>query len=135
MAEQESLKPHDVVVALELVGSPDESYETIGARLGMSSSTAHQSVARLQAAGLVRPGSRQVNRHAMLEFLQHGVRYAFPPRLGSETRGVPTAHSGPALASEFVSGDVVVWPDINGSADGAALAPLHPMPSSPCDRG
>jgi hypothetical protein len=129
MTKQESLRPYDVVVALGLADYPEASYEAIGAHLSMSSSTAHHSVARLQAAGLLRPGTRKVNRHSMLEFLEHGVRYAFPAHLDAETRGVPTAHSGPALSGEIVSGDVVVWPDINGSETGAALTPLHPRAS------
>lgn len=124
--KQKALKPHDVVVALRLAEMPDVSYAAIATDLTMSVSTAHESVERLQLAGLLRPGSRQVNRHALLEFLEHGVRYMFPAPLAARARGVPTAHSGPPLAKEIIADDAIVWPDINGSTVGASITPLHP---------
>lgn len=125
MAKQESLKPYDVVVALRLASSPEASYGEIAADLSMSPSTAHESVMRLQTAGLLRPDSRKINRHSLIEFLEHGVRYMFPVRLEARTRGVPTAYSAPALSGEIVSDDAVVWPDVNGAALGASITPLH----------
>ncbi|MGQ0815316.1 MAG: hypothetical protein ACT4O1_12800 [Gemmatimonadota bacterium] len=38
---------------------------------------------------------------------------------------MPTAHAAPALRSDILSHDVVVWPDPNGSAEGEALEPLY----------
>ncbi len=119
------MKPVDVVVALRLGAVPETTYERLHADLGISTSWAHASVRRLQAAGLLRPNSRTVNRLALREFLSHGLRYAFPARLGAEARGVPTAHSGPPLASRVVAGDSVVWPSLSGSAVGRAIAPLY----------
>ena len=91
----------------------------------MSSSTAHEAVERLQLAGLLRPESRQVNRHSLMEFLEHGVRYMFPAKPGATVRGVPTAWSAPPLASEFASIDAVVWPNAKGNAIGQSLTPLY----------
>lgn len=125
MPKQEALKPHDVAVALRLAEKPEASYVALGADLAMSPSSAHGSVARLQLAGLLRPDSRQVNRHFLLEFLEHGVRYMFPTKLDAAARGVPTAHSGPALASEFISADTIVWPDAKGNAFGQSVTPLY----------
>ena len=85
---------------------------------------------RLEAAGLVRAtadGTRRVvNRRALLEFLEHGVKYAFPGVLGPATRGVPTAHAGPVLAAAVIAETPVVWPDASGTAEGPALRPLLP---------
>lgn len=125
MPKQEALKPQDVAVALRLAEMPEASYLALGADLAMSPSTAHGSVERLQLAGLLRPDSRQVNRHFLMEFLEHGVRYTFPAKLGVRARGVPTAWSGPALASDFISGDTIVWPDVKGNAVGQSMAPLY----------
>lgn len=125
MPAQEALKPQDVVVALRLAEKPEASYAALSADLLMSSSTAHESVGRLQLSGLLRPDSRHVNRHALIEFLEHGVRYAFPARLAARARGVPTAYSSPLLADEFVSEDVIVWPDVKGTAVGQAMTPLY----------
>jgi len=121
-----SLKPVDVVVALRLAEAPGEKYAQLGADLGISSSSAHQSVRRLAAAGLLRPGTRTVNRLAFREFLEHGVRYAFPARPGIEARGVPTAHAAPPLSSHIVSAHAYVWPSAVGPSSGQSVTPLYP---------
>ncbi|MGQ0640428.1 MAG: MarR family transcriptional regulator [Gemmatimonadaceae bacterium] len=90
----------------------------------MSASTAHGSVERLQVAGLLRPDSREVNRHYLLEFLEHGVKYAFPAALRSRAKGIGTAHSGPALSKEIIADDAIVWPDAHGNVVGQAIPPL-----------
>src|SRR5260370_20185812 len=126
MIALEPLKPVDVVVGLRLAEAPEAKYEQLSADLGISSSTAHASVRRLQAAGLLRPSTRRVNWLAFQEFLAHGLRYAFPARPGERARGVPTAHAGPPLARHIVADDVIVWPDAAGPAGGEALAPPYP---------
>jgi len=127
MADSAPLKAVDIVVGLRLAEAPDAQYGQLGADLGISTSTAHASVRRLQGAGLLRPSSRRVNWLAFQEFLAHGLRYAFPARPGERTRGIPTAHSGPPLAHHIVAGDVIVWPDPAGPAVGEAIAPLYPQ--------
>jgi MarR family len=129
MDKQDALRPLDIPVALALAFSKEPSTATfsqVGLVLGMSSSTVFQSVKRLEAAGLVRPGTKEPNQLALREFLTHGVRYAFPPALGREVRGVPTAHSGPALQDMFDAEQPMVWPDVDGQVRGTALAPLYP---------
>jgi hypothetical protein len=125
MLALEPLKPIDVVVALRLAEGPEAKYEQLRADLGISASWAHAAVQRLQAANLLRPKSRTVNRLALMEFLEHGLRYAFPARPGAEARGVPTAHSGPPLAARVVAEDSMVWPCASGSSVGRAIAPLY----------
>lgn len=120
----QALKPQDVAVALRLALAPEASYATLAADLLMSLSTAHESVERLQLAGLLRPQSRHVNRHSLLEFLEHGVRYMFPAKPQSKVRGVRTAYSSPVLANEIVTDDVIVWPDVRGDTMGQSIPPL-----------
>src|SRR5258706_4007747 len=48
--------------------------------LGMNVSTAHKGVRRLVEAGLV-DAWRRVNRHAFLDFVEHGLHYVFPARV------------------------------------------------------
>jgi len=50
----------------------------------------------LERGRLLLPGERRVNRWAILEFLVHGVRSAFPPILGPVASGIPPA--GAALS-------------------------------------
>ncbi|HYU08687.1 MAG TPA: nucleotidyltransferase domain-containing protein [Gemmatimonadales bacterium] len=127
MIALQPLKPVDVVVGLRLAEGPELKYDELSADLGISSSTAHAAVRRLQAAGLLRPSSRVVNWLALHEFLAHGLRYAFPARPGARARGVPTAHAGPPLAKHIVAEDMIVWPDPEGPVEGEAIAPLYPQ--------
>lgn len=85
----------DVGVALRLAESPVADFRTLAADLSLSVSTVHAAVKRLKLAGLVRSSSAgigTVNRHALLEFLEHGVRYAFPAVAGAPTRGADGAY-------------------------------------------
>ena len=127
--KQETLRPHDLAVVLALAvrkDAPTATFSQLGATLGLSQSTVCEALQRLKGAGLVRPGTREPNRRALRDFVEHGARYAFPPSFGGEVRGVPTAHSGPSLRHEFDGGDEVVWPDGKGQMHGRALAPLYP---------
>jgi DNA-binding Lrp family transcriptional regulator len=127
MVAFEPLKPVDIVVGLRLAEAPEAKYQQLSDDLGISSSTAHAAVRRLQSAGLLRPSSRVVNWLALHEFLAHGLRYAFPARPGERARGVPTAHAGPPLAKHIVADDLIVWPTAEGPAEGEAIAPLYPQ--------
>jgi DNA-binding Lrp family transcriptional regulator len=123
---QFALRPLDIPVALLLSERPEDTFQGIHASLGISASTAHDAVQRLQSAGIVYPHERKVNRHALLEFLEHGVRYAFPPMVAEgRVRGVPTAHAAPPLAGEIVSSEALVWPHPKGEATGESLLPLY----------
>lgn len=124
-----ALHPVDIPVALHLLEASRDSFAKLASDLEISSSTAHESVRRLLASGLIRhglDGERAVNRHALVEFLTHGVRYAFPTALGKSMRGVATAHAGPALRNALVAEEAVVWPAMDGDSEGAEIEPLWP---------
>jgi hypothetical protein len=106
-------------------GHDGATFQQLADMLGISASMAHQSVERLRHAGLVRSAKREVMRPALLEFLEHGVRYAFPAAAQGRARGVPTAHAGPALAPFIVADEPVVWPSASGSVVGPSVAPLY----------
>jgi len=118
------LKPQDVCVALQLLLSPGVSFRGLAEQVGLSVGEVHNATRRLEAARLCSHSDRSVNRRGFTEFLVSGVPYVFPGRLGTETRGVPTAHSGPALRAEFDSDQVIVWPSAAGTERGLSLAPL-----------
>lgn len=123
------LQPVDVPVSLSLAARPRRTFADLGSELGISPSTAHASVQRLNAAGLVHKNGMhyEVNLAALEEFLLHGVRYAFPPQTSRRKRGVPTAHNAPALY-DLLGGetDPWVWPSAQGTNVGVALEPLIP---------
>ena len=127
--KQDTLRPFDLAVVLFLAvskGCPLATFNQLGETLGLSASTVHDSLQRLRDAGLLRADSREPNLRALRNFVVHGVQYAFPPTLGREMRGVPTAHAGPSLRKLFDGVSPMVWPSVEGSARGTALAPLYP---------
>ena len=125
-----SLKPQDVVVLLKLLlyGDSRPSYAQIAKDLFLSPSEVHAAVQRARQARLLQglePGA--LNRSALLEFLIHGVKYAFPPERGELTRGIPTAHAAEPLKSQIAMGNdpPPVWPSANGKVRGYSFAPLY----------
>jgi len=122
---QPTLRPSDVAVAIKVAQVPGALYEDLARGLKLGLAEVHRGVRRLERAGLVLPGERRVNRQALLEFLVHGARYAFPPARGPETRGIPTAAAAPALSGKLPRGPVVVWPSPEGRVRGESLVPLY----------
>lgn len=129
---QHALRPSDVAVLLELAIEPEPSavdsarnYRAIAARVGLSVGEAHNAVRRLRIARLVPNGSLQVRSRSAMEFLVHGVRFAFPAELGPVTRGVPTSASAPVLALRFTAPEQpTVWPSADGKVRGSEVVPL-----------
>lgn len=93
----------------------------------MSSSEVNHALKRLAKAKLYNPISKRCLRQSFLEFLLHGVKYAFPANLGPVRPGIPTAHSAPPLARDIVfdEHDRYVWEDSAGDAVGQVIEPLY----------
>ena len=102
------------------------TFPALAAELSMSASEIHNAVTRARKAGLLDKGWRP-NRAALVEFLVHGVRYAFAPQRGGITRGVPTAHGASPLVEELLADGELppVWPDAAGTVRGEGLSPLY----------
>ena len=126
-------KSLDVYVWLKLCLERDvKTYEQLGEKLGMSASEVHAAVRRGTEAGLVRSESKKVISEAFLDYLIHGVRYAFPAVSGRLARGMPTGFAAPCLAGEFAETELpAVWEHAEGTfADkvSSRCIPLHPRP-------
>ena len=122
------LKPQDVVVLLKLAVCGEAwSYPSLASALGMSSSEVHGAIRRANESGLLNLSARRPNKHALAEFLIHGLRYVFPAERGGITRGLPTAHGAPPLKNRISAGTdlVPVWPDPEGEVRGEELRPLY----------
>lgn len=123
------LKPQDVLVLLKLVAWNRESwtYQELAESLGMSPSEVHAGMSRAFAARMVDAEKRRPLRPAFLEFLVHGLKYAFPPERGGQTRGMPTGHASPFAESKFSASDEPppVWPHPQGKRRGLAFSPLY----------
>lgn len=126
------LKPQDVVVLLKLVaiGPSAWTYQRLAVELSISQSEVHAGVRRAVAAHLMtdtKAASGRPARAALLEFLVHGVKYAYPPKRGEITRGVPTGYAAPPLNKVIVpsSDPPPVWPHAEGAVRGYSLSPLY----------
>lgn len=125
------LRPLDIVVVLRLSleNSERPTYLRLANELHLYPSEVYASVKRARASHLIQGpelGDR-LNRTSLLEFLLHGIRYAFPAEIGPPTRGIPTSYAAPPLRKSIAdAGDLPpVWPYADGKVRGYSLVPLH----------
>lgn len=130
------LLSQDVVLAVWLALQENPSTATLaatGAALHLSSSQVHAAGGRARAAGLLKTvdATRRgftvaPHRGNLVEFLIHGVKYAWPAQRLGETRGVPTSGATRVFRSMFSKPPVpLVWPHPAGAVRGEGLLPLH----------
>lgn len=93
----------------------------------MSRAGVHTAVSRAAASGLVNPRTRRAIVPSLLEFLVHGLRYAFPAERGRLTRGMPTGPTVGPMANHLAASEGVplVWPHARGKVRGESLEPLY----------
>ncbi len=121
-------KSLDVVVFLKLLSKEQykKTYAQLSKELGISASEIHAAVKRGIEGGVIDSVSRKPLRKSLQDYLLHGVRYAFPGKLGSIARGMPTAYAAPPLAGHIHSDELPpVWPDAEGTTKGQTLEPLY----------
>jgi hypothetical protein len=107
------------------------TYRSVSAATRISASEVNAAIQRAILSGLlVKPDANSRPRPiktSLLEFVEHGVRYAYPAERGEPARGIPTAFAAPlfddVLASE---GELPpVWPYAHGSVLGYTLSPIY----------
>lgn len=133
LAKAPQLKPQDVLVLLKLAVRNDTawSYPQMAAALGLSASEVHAAVKRAVLARLAvihQPRVVGVHPQNLVEFLVHGVKYAFPVVRGPITRGHPTGYAAPVLSARIMAGEGLppVWADPEGTVRGESFSPLFP---------
>lgn len=123
------LRGQDLLVLASLLGreGPPATLSEISGGLGLSLSAVHRSLGALREAQLV-DESRAPQLAQVDEFLVHALRYVFPPRMGGEARGVPTASAAEPLRGKLASSESfpLVWAHPHGEIRGVELQPLHP---------
>ncbi len=122
-------KSQDVVVLLKWLSMPTlRTYAEMAGELGMSVGEVHGASRRASEAGLFDLKAKRPRVSALLEYLLHGVKYAFPARRGAPTRGMPTSYAAPPLCDQLQQEKgkdlSPVWPDAEGKVRGYALEPL-----------
>ncbi len=121
------MKPQDILILLKIVAIGNDNWQQkpLAEELGISQSEVSQSVARSQYAGLLFGNGKQVMKSALLEFLQHGIGYAFPQKPGAVVRGIATAHAASPLKESIDGSESYVWPYAKGNQRGQAIVPLY----------
>ena len=125
------LRPLDIVVLLKLSLSKGDRppYLQLANELHLYPSEVYASIKRARVSHFVQGPELKdrLNRSALLEFLLHGIRYAFPAERGAMTRGVPTRYAASPLKQHLEQGKEPppVWPHPEGSVRGYSYAPLH----------
>lgn len=125
------LKPVDIVVLLKLslANGKRPTYLQMANELHLYPSEVYAAIKRARASDLVQGPELKdrLNRSALLEFLLHGIRYAFPAEKGALTRGVPTSYAAAPLKESIHPGDdpPPVWPLAEGVVRGYEFSPLH----------
>lgn len=123
------LRPLDILVLLKKITSSgcSMSYRELSSSLLVSLSSISDSLSRSCVAQLVDGNKQRVNVLALEEFLVHGLRYAFPVKVGRIMRGVPTYISASPLKEQVSFGtDSYVWPSRFGTMRGQGIVPLCP---------
>lgn len=126
------LKSQELLVLLKVAAHPTRrfTFATLAAELSMSAAEVHGSVRRATAAGLVSRRGRgdwKPVRSALLEFVLHGARYAFPAEIGPRERGIPMVRGAESLLglSQGQSADVLVWAHPQGAVLGPTVSPIY----------
>lgn len=127
MRKHNGMRPQDIVILLKIVllGKKEWQYQDLSRSLYISGAEINASLNRSKAAGLIDFNRKRVNKLALLEFLEHGLQYVFPAEPGSLSKGIPTAHSHPAMKKNIISESMYVWPDLKGKEFGQSIDPLY----------
>jgi hypothetical protein len=125
------MQGQDIALLLQLSihDGPQIFSKDLAANLCISPSEVSKAQKRCVESGLlyISGGEKRVNRSGLMEFLAHGLRYAFPAVRGSMVRGVPTGVAAEPLRSRFLEDrdPPAVWPYPDGKVRGIALIPLY----------
>ena len=124
------MKSHDIVVMCSLLifqkKRKDWSYRSLSQLVLLSLSETHASVKRLEESAIYDSMTKSIIQKNALELLVHGVKYMYPAKGGSVTRGVLTAHSAPIMQNMISSSDDnnYIWAYALGKSRGMSVKPL-----------
>lgn len=134
MKKHSGMRPHDIAILLKIAAKQEHAWlmKDLAVELGISASEVSESLNRSAIAGLLTKDKKRLMKLAILDFLEHGLRYVYPQKPGSKVRGVPTAHAAPPLVREIESSEAYVWPYGEGTVRGESIEPLYPKLPEAC---
>lgn len=139
MKKHSGMRPQDVVVLLKIAAKGDKPWmmKDLSNELEISASEVSESLNRSMLANLLSTNKKTLMKSALLDFLEHGLKYVYPQKPGALVRGMATSHSAEPLNKTIQSEDDYVWPFAQGNLRGQAIEPLHPSVPKACikDKG
>jgi hypothetical protein len=127
MRKHNGMRPQDIPILLKIITLKDPNWQLqpLSNMLRISISEISESLNRSRLAGLIDSKKKRPNRLALLEFLEHGIKYVFPQEPGATTRGILTAHSH-SFMKKLIASDVnYIWPSFNGKSMGQTIEPFY----------
>lgn len=136
MRKHNGMRPQDIVILFKIIAKGNDSWQNkdLAYELNISQSEISDSLGRSFVGGLINEAKKKVHRLALMEFIEHGLRYVFPAVPGSLGIGIPTAYAHPFMAEMFKSDMPLVWPHINGRVRGLTLEPLYKDAANAAER-
>lgn len=127
MRKHNGMRPQDVAILLKIIAlkKQDWQLQPLSTMLRISMSEISESLNRSRSAGLVDFNKKRPNKLAIMEFLEHGVKYVFPQQPGAMVRGLPTGHSHSFMKKLIKSEVNYVWPDREGEVMGERIEPFY----------
>lgn len=120
----------ELLVVLRLATWPSSTwtYKALSDSLGLAYARTHGAVAGAARCRLFDLPGKRIQHAALLEFLEHGVKYAFPAEAGEAAIGIRTGPDAMPMREQLARthAPIRVWPaPFLGSTEGACITPLH----------
>lgn len=127
MRKHNGMRPQDVAILLKIIALKKQNWQLqpLSNMLRISISEISESLNRSRTSGLIDFNKKRPNKLAILEFLEHGVKYVFPQEPGPMVVGLPTGHSHPFMKKSIKSNVNYVWPDRDGEVLGGSIEPFY----------
>jgi len=134
MKKHNGMRPLDIAILLKIAVKGSEKWymKDLAYELVISASEISESINRSVYAGLISTNKKTINKLALFDFINSGLRYAFPQKPGAISRGIGTAHSAPPLNNHIISNEQFVWPYAKGEMRGLSIEPLYPKLPEAC---
>ena len=121
------------ILAQDYEQSLSEAYSNRGleASTGVSKSEVNSSLKRSMSVGMAKLDRKtklpKANINALLEFIEHGIKYVFPASPSAMVRGIPTSIAAPVLEGKLMTAGeyIYVWSDAMGKEMGQSVKPLY----------
>ncbi|MDE3185097.1 MAG: hypothetical protein KGM16_16935 [Bacteroidota bacterium] len=127
MRKHSGMRPQDIVVSLKIMvrGSNPWRHLDLTNELFIGQSEISESLNRNAISGLLNAEKKKVHGHALMEFIEHGLRYIYPASPGAMVNGIYTAHSYPFMQQKFATEVNYVWPAERGRVRRFSIEPLY----------